>query len=195
MSNPTSPAASASTGSESSSPCKKRRKQWPPASEEIFLVDDYDIPSEVDVDLRKIEFLSVDDPVFFIHYASDIEIHAALALAGSPVPQGATAAASAIAFRQFVRTFFIQISPNCRVPQQAPAAGFSECALQRRSNQEAGNVLNMSIPWAAWMVTVSATAGARTGTAYEMTPSPGGAAGGGRSPQCQHIRRPLFIVP
>ena len=190
MSNPASPSTS-----EASSPCEKHRKPWPPASDEVFFVEDYDIPKSVHVDLREIEFLSDDDPAFFIHYASDTEIHAALALAGSPVPQGVNAAASAVAFRQFVRNFFVQISPNCRVPQQAPAVGFSECAFQRLSNHEAGHILNMSIPWAAWMVTVSATPGARTGTAYEMTPSPGGAAGGGRSPQCQHIRRPLFIVP
>ena len=112
------------------------------------------------------------------------------------LPQAINAAASAIAFRQFVRNFFVQISPNCRVPQQAPAVGFSECAFQRLSNHEAGNVHKMSIlPWVAWVVTVSATAGARTGTAYEMRLSPGGAAGDGRSPQCQHIRWPLFIVP
>ena len=188
MSNPASPATSASSVSS--------RKSWPPALDKGFLVEDYDIPKEViDVNLMEIEFLSEDDPAFFIHYASDTEIHAALAVAGSPVSQGVNAAASAVAFRQFVRAFFLHISPNCRVQQQAPGVGFSDCAFQRLSNHEAGDVLNRSIIWAAWMVTVSSTAGARTGTAYEMTPSTGGAAGGGRSPQCQHIRRPLFIVP
>jgi len=32
-----------------------------------------------------IEFLSVADPAFLVDYASDAEIHAALAVAGSPV--------------------------------------------------------------------------------------------------------------
>lgn len=161
-----------------------RRKVWPPArKDEVFLVEDYDMPNDVvDVNLMKIEFLSVDDPAFFIHYASDAEIHTALALAGSPVPQGGTAAASAVAFRLFVQHFFAQISPTCGVPRLAPAVGPSECAFQRLSNHEAGDVLNLSIPWAGWMVTVSTTAGARTGSCYEMTPSAGGAVAGGRSP-------------
>ncbi|KAL3902238.1 MAG: hypothetical protein SGARI_005933, partial [Bacillariaceae sp.] len=197
--------ASPSKSEESSPPEEslKYRKPWPPASDEIFLIEDFDIPKSVDVDLRKIEFLSRDDPAFFIHYASDAEIHASLAVAGSPVPQGASAAASGVAFRQFVQNFFVQISPNCRVPSQPvpPAvvgvspvpAVYSTCAFQRLSNHEAGNVLNMSMQYIIWVAAVLATPGARTGTVFEMTPSPGGAAGGGRSPQCQPIRRPIFL--
>jgi hypothetical protein len=143
-----------------------------------------------------IEFWSVDDPAFLVDYASDAEIHAALAVAGSPVAQGANAAASAVAFRQWVFNFFVTTSPNCCVPRQAPlAAGYSDCCFQRLSNLEAVQIANLSVAHAAWMIQVLATAGARTGVAYQLTPSPAGAAGGGRSPQGCESRFPLFLVP
>jgi hypothetical protein len=142
-----------------------------------------------------IEFLSVDDPAFLVDYASDAEIHAALAVAGSPVAQGANAAASAVAFRQWVFKFFVATSPNCRVTRHAPLPGHSDCCFQRLSNLEAIQIANLSVAHAAWMLQVLATAGARTGVAYQLKPSPGGAAGGVRSPQGAESRFPLFLVP
>ena len=95
-------------------------------------------------------------------YASDAEIHAALAVAGSPVAQGANAAASAVAFRQWVFNFFVATSPNCRVPRYAPHPGHSDCCFQRLSNLEAIQIANLSVAHAAWMLQVLATAGVRT---------------------------------
>jgi hypothetical protein len=89
-----------------------RKKPWPPPSNELVRITDYAIPPEIDVDVLAIEFLSMDDDdddrSFLIHYASDAEIHVALGLPGSPVVQdGANdAAASAVAFRQWVVHFF-----------------------------------------------------------------------------------------
>ena len=173
----------------------EHRKPWPPPHNTEFLVEDFTIPHEIDVDVMAIEFLSVDDPAFLVHYASDSEIHSALSLAGAPVAQGATAAASAAAFRQWVVNFFVTTSANCRVPRQPPRAGFSDCCFQCLSNHEVIGIANRSTAYAAWMLQVSATAGARTGVAYQMTPSPGGSAGGGRSPQGTESRMPLFIIP
>lgn len=64
----------------------EHRKPWPPPPDTAFLVEDFTIPREIDVDIMAIEFLSVDDPAFLVHYASDVEIHNALSLPGTPVP-------------------------------------------------------------------------------------------------------------
>ncbi|CAB9505796.1 expressed unknown protein [Seminavis robusta] len=101
------PPASSSSSGES----LQQRKPWPPPSNELFLLDDYIIPKNIDVAVMSIEFLSVDDPAFLVDYASDAEFHAALALAGSPVAQGADAAASAVAFRQWVFNFSWKPAP------------------------------------------------------------------------------------
>lgn len=44
----------------------------------------------------------------------------------------------------------------------------------------------------AWMVTVAATAGARTKIMYQMSPLPGGSAAGGHSPPATESRLPLL---
>lgn len=78
------------------------------------------IPKEIDVDALAVEFCTVDDSAFLIHYASDAEIHVTLGLAGSTVPQSATVAASAVAFHLLLVAFFVATSANCRVPRQPP---------------------------------------------------------------------------
>ena len=189
MSNPASPSSSPSSKGDST------RKSWPPPSDEVHLIGDFTIPKEIDVDVTKIEFLSVDDPAFVIHYASDVEIHAALGVAGSPVPQAVNPVASAAAFRQWVVARFVAISANCRTPRAAPAAGFSECCFQRMSNHEATQLSNTSFGYHNWHGNVFARPGARTGVSYILSPSPGGAAGGGRSPHSSESRCPFFIIP
>ena len=190
MMNPASPASSCSSASASP------QKSWPPPSDKLHLIGDFAIPEEIDVDVTTIEFLSVDDPAFVIHYASDAEIHAALAVAGSPVPQGANPAASAAAFRQWVVARFVAISgTNCRTPRAAPLAGNSDCCFQRMSNPEAITLGNASFACHIWHGNVVGTCGARTGVTYQLTPSAGGAAAGGQSPQSSESRSPFFMVP
>lgn len=192
MTNPASPGSSSSSSSTSDS----TRQPWPPPSDEAHLIGDFALPKEIDVDVMSIEFLSVDDPAFVIHYASDVEIHAALGAAGSPVPQAAgNPGASAAAFRAWVVARFVAISANCRTPRAAPAAGNSDCCFQRMSNHEAITLANTSFAYHVWHGNVAGTAGARTGVAYQLTPSAGGAAAGGRSPQSSESRSPFFIVP
>ena len=194
MSNPASPANSDSSYG-GVSPIKK--KEWPPQDGDTkpFLVGDFDVP--IDVDLTRIEFLSVDDPAFFCIYASDAEIHAALGIPGAPVVQGATPALSAATFRAFVVAEFAAVSNMgiCGVARLPPAVGNSDSAFQRLSNAEATALTNRQAAYAIWGGTVAATAGASTGLLYEMTPSPGGAAGGGRSPQAQQTRRLIYFAP
>lgn len=192
MVNPASPASSCSSTSTSAPP----RKSWPPPSDELHLIGDFAIPKEIDVDVTAIEFLSVDDPAFVIHYASDAEIHAALAVPGSPVALGGNPAASAASFRTWVVARFVAISgANCRTPRAPPAGGNSDCCFQRMSNHEAITLGNTSFAYHIWHGNVIGTVGARTGVTYQLTPSAGGAAAGGRSPQSSESRSPFFIVP
>ena len=169
-------------------------KPWPPPSKVPFFIGDYSLPKKIDVDVMSIKFLSVNDPAFLVDYASDDEIHAALAVTGSPVAQGTTATASASAFRQWVVNFFVAISPHCRMPRQSPLTGFSDCCFQRLSNLEAIQIANVSIDHTAWMLQVLATAGARTGVAFQLFPSHGGG-GGHCSLQGSESRVPVFLVP
>lgn len=194
MSNPASPAnSSSSCGSVSSI----QKKTWPPRNGDTkpFLVGDFDVP--IDVDLTHIKFLSVDDPAFFCTYASDSEIHAALGIPGAPAVQGATPALSAAAFKAFVVAEFGAVCNmgNCGVARLPPALGNSDSAFQRLSNAEATALTNRQAAYFIWGGTVAATAGASTGLLYEMTPSQGGAAGGGRSPQAQQTRRLCYFSP
>ena len=189
---PMNPASPSSSSDTSASP----RKPWPPPSDELHLIGDFAIPHEIDVDVTTIEFLSIDDPAFVIHYALDAEIHAALGVVGSPVPQGGNPAASAVAFRQWVVGQFVAISGQiCRTPRAAPLVGHSDCCFQRMSNHEAIAMNNTSFAHHLWHGNVVATGGARTGVAYQLTPSPGGAGAGGRSPRSSESRCPFFIVP
>jgi hypothetical protein len=94
-----------------------------------------------------------------------------------------------------------------RVPRRPPLTGYSDCVFQRFSHHEAIVLANESTAYAAWMLQVSGTVGARTGTAYLLLlppmPAGGGAAaddgggggGGRRSPQATESRIPLFIIP
>ena len=194
MINPASPANSDSSCG-GLSPIKK--KEWPPRDDDTkpFLVGDFEVP--IDVDLTRIEFLSVDDPAFFCIYASDAEIHVALGIPGAPVIQGATPALSAAAFKAFVMAEFGAVCNMgvCGVARLPPALGNSDSAFQRLSNAEATALTNRQAAFFIWAGTVAATAGASTGLLYEMTPSPGGAAGGGRSPQAQQTRRLSYFAP
>ena len=195
MNNPASPSSSdSSCGGRS----VNEKKAWPPQDGDTkpFVVDDFNVP--IDVDLTQIEFLSLDDPAFFFIYASDIEIHTALGVPGAPVGQGATPALSAAAFKAFVvAEFGAVVNMNvCGVARLPPAAGNSDSAFQRLSNAEATTLTNRSIFYhLQWVASVDNTVGASTGIVYEMTPSPGGAAGGGRSPQAQQTRRLIYFVP
>ena len=160
------------------------KKAWPPqdCDTKPFLVDDFAVP--IDVDLTQLEFLTVDDPAFFCIYSSEAEIHAALGIPGAPVAQGATAALSAAAFKAFVVAEFTAVCNMniCGVARLPPAMGNSDSAFQRLSNAEATALTNRQPPYYGWAFAVAGTAGASTGFLYEMTPGPGGAAGGGRSP-------------
>jgi hypothetical protein len=189
------PAASSPSDSSCSggSVCQIGKKSWPPpdAAKEPFLVGDFLIP--IDVDLTRIEFATEDDPAFFCIYASDAEIHTALGIPGAPVPQGPTPALSAAAFRAFVVSEFAAVcnAAICSVARLPHGTGNSDSAFQRLSNREATDLTNRQIErYIMWGATVAATVGAATGLVYEMTPSPGGAAGGGRSPQAGGGRSP-----
>ena len=160
----------------------------------------------MDVDAMSLEFLSGDNDIaFLVDYASEDEIHTALAVTGSPVAQEKTAAASASAFRQWVVDFFVAINPKCRVPRQSPLVGDSECCFQHFSNLEAIQIANKSMIHIPWMLQVVATPGARTGVAYQLflsSPSPGGGgetADGGDAGHCSphgaESRIPAFLIP
>jgi hypothetical protein len=165
---------------------KKMKPSFPPpdADEVPFLVN-----------LTRIEFASVHDPAFFIMYASDAEIHAALGVhplpagACAPVPQGATPALSAAAFRAFVVSEFTAVCDNCRVPRVPPGIGNSDSAFQRLSDEEAEELSNRGVvTYLAWGATVAATAGAATGLLFIMRPSPRGA-------DAQQTRRLTYLAP
>ena len=68
---------------------------------------------ELDV-LRQVK-LKRGDPGAMIRYASDDDIHTCLGLQHSPVPQGASAAASASAFKAWVVTQFHAEHDNAEV--------------------------------------------------------------------------------
>jgi hypothetical protein len=199
MSNP----AAASSPSDSScsgggSVCQIGKKSWPPppdSAKKPFLVEDFLIP--IDVDLTRIEFASEDDPAFFCIYASDAEIHAALGIPGAPVAQGATPVVSAAAFRAFVVSEFTAVCDMnvCGVARLPPGIGNSDSAFQRLSNREAENLINRQTAYFGWAAALQATPGPGTGLAYVMTPSAGGAAGGGRSPQAQQTGRFSYFLP
>jgi hypothetical protein len=57
---------------------EQSRRPQPPPSNNIVSIEDYNILDEIDVDVMQIDFLSVDEPAFLVHYASDAEIHTAL---------------------------------------------------------------------------------------------------------------------
>ena len=195
MSNRASPTSSESSCGGGSA---IKKKAWPPQDGDTkpFLVGDFAVP--IDVDLTQIEFLTVDDPAFFCIYSSDAEIHAALGIPGAPAAQGVTAALSAAAFKAFVVAEFKAVCNMsiCGVARLPPApVGNSDSAFQRLSNTEATALTNRQPPYYGWAFAVAGTAGASTGLLYEMTQSPGGAAGGGRSPQAQQTRRLCYFVP
>jgi hypothetical protein len=154
-------------------------RQWPPTTDVFNLSECH--PPNFDVELTLLKFLSQDDPAYFFVYEADASIHAACGIAGSPVLQGVDAADSAARLRAWVAARFGEISPNCRIPIRG--GGFSEHAFERLSNVEAARLgYALTVNVAAW-VTAMMAAGVRVGTCYIATPSPGGAAGGGRSPQ------------
>jgi hypothetical protein len=174
---------------------KKVKKSFPPpdAATKPFLVGDYvDIP--IDVDLTRMEFASADDPGFFFVYAADAEIHAALGIAGAPVAPGATPALSAAAFRAFVVSEFAAVCNlgNCAVARLPPGIGNSDAAFSKLTNHESETLSNRCLhTYDQWAINVRATAGAATGHAYYMTPSPGP----GRSPQAIETRRLNYFAP
>jgi hypothetical protein len=83
----------------------------------------------------------------------------------------------------------------CGVARLPLALGNSDSACQRLSNAEATVLTNRQAARFIWGGIVAFTAGASTGLLYEMTPSPGGAVGGGRSPQAQQTRRLAYFAP
>lgn len=93
---------------------------------------------------------SKEDPGIAIEYADDNTLHQVCALPNSLVPQGANAAASAVAFRTWMVEVITGICPNSAVPRTA--GGFSDAHFQHLTLPEYAAVLNAftgntALPW------------------------------------------------
>lgn len=144
--------------------------RWPP-THFPFSLDEFHPP--IQEDLRKLKFLSADDPGFFLEYTSDAVLHNICGLPNSAVRQGSNAAESAAALKQFVQKLFSAASPNC--PVRLVGGALSEVAFERLSNMQVfknlflNNIVHQL--WHAQMI----QAGLSAGRMYVATPTPGGA--------------------
>lgn len=157
--------------------------RWPPPEDSPFSLGEFHPP--IPVDLKKLKFLSREDPAVFLVYEDDATVHAACGLPGSLVPQQATPEQTAAALRNHVVQLFLQVSPGCRVADGSGAV--SESVFQRLSNAEWNALGDHNPTYLQWGLSMN-NANLQVGKLYVATPSPGGAAGGGRSPQAQRVR-------
>ena len=126
--------------------------------------------------------VSGDDPGLVIVYGAALGVHQCLGQHGSPVQQGASAAASLVNLRAWVRQRIVDaVGVGCQVP--VAGGGFSDALFHHMT---AGEVMRAQAalfvgPWHAAM----AAAGSTCGSLFLIT-----AAGGGAN-QAEQVPAPL----
>ena len=152
--------------------------KWPPPNG-VFELSVYQ-PPNIGVDLKNIEFKSMDDPVVFFKYDDDQAIHATCGAHGGPVAQAVNAAATAANVKAWVHNGIVQISgPGCTVPP-GNGVGASRVVYQCLTTHELFHFLvrltgNCMLP------------GLSYGSMYVATPT-----GKQRSPQAMKVPHPGF---
>ena len=154
---------------------------WPPPPGRIFSLSDYHPP--MDFDLQQLQFLSEDDPAFFMTYSTAEVVHAALAQPNPPVPQGANPAASLTALQNWVHDIMVRHGGAGVTVPPGNALHASRTVYQCFTNPQHTNVINDLIAGShpAWIGGMFAN-GLSVGALYVATPT-----GGRNSPQAVRL--------